>query len=403
MTNLENEIFLLKEWLSGNHREDIAHFDADVFHYKTLFEDIREGLTLQKLGANITAGKYQGIESINDVLGAIGSGAFYYGALGDGLTEQRSLYVKQLDRHPEEQAYWIDKITAITNIINSKEDTSRSANFSDLFFTELEARQNESNPHYGIKKLDEITEGLHRGQLVILGARPGVGKSIFGLQVARNVIKEGYKCLYLPLEMTEYETLQRLIVQEQIVFDMNEAKQPSEQQRAEIKNYLDEIEQSGLFNIYYALNKLESIEKKTKEEEPFLVVVDQLTQVEPIGKAKDIRDKYMQITASLKRLALQENVCILALHQLNRASTERKRPSLEHLAESDSVGRDADIVLLLNADENEDYQDLRYEELHIVKHRQGKAGDIVPLQLYGARSSFFRAELRTKEETTERF
>ena len=403
MFNLENEMILLKEWASGRHKEDMQTFEPKTFYNSKLFEDIRDGASIGQISVNISAGAYEGVRSLTELLGLEGGGAFYYGALGDAYNEQRKRYIQGLEANPTDQAYWIEQITNITNLMNSQEETAKSANFADLFFNELEARQNESNPHYGIKPLDEITEGLHRGQLVVMAARPGCGKSLFGLQVARSVIEEGFKCLYLPLEMTEYETLQRLIVQAQVVFDSSEAKNPTPQQREDIRQYLEELESSSLFSMYCGLNQLASIEKKTKEEEPFLLVVDQLTQVEPSGKSKDIRDQYMKVTAALKRLALSENVCILALHQLNRAGAERKRPSLENLAESDSVGRDADVVLTLNTNEDEDYKSLRYEELFVVKNRQGRAGDKIPLMLNGERSTFNLTAPRSLADQEDRF
>lgn len=403
MFNLENEIILLKEWASGRHREDMQTFEPKTFYNSKLFADIRDGATIGQIGSNISAGAYEGIRSLSELLGAEGSGAFYYGALGDAYSEQRKRYIQGLEANPTEQAYWIDRITEITNLINSKEETAKSANLAELFFTELEERQNESNPHYGLKPLDDITQGLHRGQLVVMAARPGCGKSLFGLQVARSVFEEGFKVLYLPLEMTEYETLQRLIVQAQVVYDTAEANNPTAQQREDIRQYLEALESEGLFSMYCGLNQLTSIEKKTKEEEPFLVVVDQLTQVEPSGKSKDIRDQYMKVTAALKRLALSENVCILALHQLNRAGADRKRAGLENLAESDSVGRDADVVLTLNTSEDEDYKMLRYEELFIAKNRQGRAGEKIPLMLNGERSTFNLTAPRSLADQEDRF
>ena len=387
MFNLENELTLLQQWAYGKHKEDMATFEPKVFHYSKLFEAIRDGATIGQLGADFSAGKYEGL-TFAELMGAEGTGAFYYGALGDAQSEQRKRYISKLEAEPEKQAYWVDKITEITNIINSKETKPRCANFADLFIEELTARQNESNPRYGFKQLDRDTEGLHRGQLIVLSARPGCGKSALALQITNNVIDAGYKVMYLPLEMTEYETFQRMIIQQQVVYDSDEAKNPTEEQKADIRSYLMDLERSELFSMYYGLNGIADIEKKITEEQPFLVVVDQLTQVNPVGKPKDIRDKYIQITNTLKRIALNENVCILALHQLNREAAQRNTPSLENLAESDSVGRDADVVLMLKQDEEEDYKELKRTDLVVVKNRQGKVGNKIPLQFHGARYTF---------------
>jgi replicative DNA helicase len=208
--------------------------------------------------------------------------------------------------------------------------------------------------------------------------------------------------MYLPLEMTEYETFQRMLIQEEIVYDSEEAKRPTAQQKEEIKKYLTDLEQSGLFTMYYGLNGIADIEKKVKEEEPFLLVVDQLTQVEPVGKAKDIRDKYIQITNALKRIALNEKVCILALHQLNREGEGKKKPTLSNLAESDSVGRDADVVLALNEHEETKLKGLDALDLIIAKNRQGAVGAKIPLHFLGARYTFSVPAPRQYEEEDNR-
>ncbi len=387
MFNLENELTLLQQWAYGKHKEDMAIFEPKVFHFSKLFEAIRDGATIGQLGADFATGKYEGL-TFSELMGAEGSGAFYYGALGDAHNEQRKRYIAKLEAEPDRQEFWVDKITEITNIINSKETKPRCANFSDLFMEELTARQNERNPRYGIKQLDKATEGLHRGQLVVLSARPGCGKSALALQITNNVIDNGYKVMYLPLEMTEYETFQRMIIQQQVVYDSEEAKNPSAEKKEEISRFLMDLEQSGLFAMYYGLNGIADIEKKIKEEQPFLVVVDQLTQVEPVGKAKDIREKYILMTNALKRIALNENVCILALHQLNREGEGKKKPTLSNLAESDSVGRDADVVLALNEHEETNEKGLDSLELIIAKNRQGAVGDKIPLHFLGARYTF---------------
>lgn len=402
MTNLENEITLLYQWLSGNHREDIAHFEPDVFHYKTLFEDIREGITVQKLGANITDGKYKGIESLNDIVAECTS-PFYYGALGDGLKEQRRLYINQFDKHPEEQEHWLNKITHIQNILNGTERPDAVAGFSDLFLNRLREIQTEKCPQYGIKELDGVTNGLHRGQLVTVCARPSCGKSVFGLQVADNVREAGYRVLYIPLEMTPYETFKRLIAGWLDVEKINdiETEGLTENQEARVTAYLNELEKERNFIICPTLDRLADIERKIKEEKPYLVVLDQLSLVTPMGKAKDVREKYMQVTDKLKKLTIQEDICILALHQLNRDSENKEVVGLTDLAESDSVGRDSDVVLVFNTKEKNPQFDapkgLIKEKLRVVKNRNGEAGKSIYLGLDGNRAKFYPIEEREYE------
>ena len=95
---------------------------------------------------------------------------------------------------------------------------------------------------------------------------------------------------------------------------------------------------------------INDIERLIKAEKPYLVVIDQLSQVRGTKK-KDLRESYIEITRNLKRIALEQNVAIILLSQLNRLSTDGRKPRLENLAESDSIGQDADNVFLLYRDD----------------------------------------------------
>lgn len=409
MFNIENELILLKAWASGNHTEDMAIFEPKTFYYSKLFEIIRGGTTLGELGAILGKGEFEDIK-VSDLFGVDGSRAFYYGARGDALNAQREYYIEKLRTDADNEAKWLNKVTEMTNLIRSEDNSGCCANFAETFFNEREDRLKERNPHYGknFGQLDKITRGLHRGELITVCARPSCGKSVFGLQVANQARKEGYKVMYLPLEMSEYQTFQRLVVHDDVTDEIgciDDTERPmSERAEADIRAYLNKIEADGDFRIYYGLSRLSDIEKRIKEEQPYLVIIDQLTHVEPIGKAKDIRDKYMQITDKLKKIALADNVCILALHQLNRGAEDKKIPGLADLAESDSVGRDSDVVLILNNVErdNPHFAELIDIDLIIAKNRQGHAGDILTLELNGSRATFYPFEGKRKQSKPAR-
>lgn len=398
MLSYESEMTLLGYWVKGEHREDMIHFTGEIFSHRKLFEALQEGLTETQLGANNNIKEYK--ISIAELRKYSSGGQSYYWDRGEALAEQIQHYTNLLrNANNDDRSNLIEKLTETQNFINSQKYTAKCSNYSDSFLAELQSRQTESNPQFKIKLLDKDTEGLHRGQLIVISARPGTGKSALALQIANKVIEQGYKVMYLPLEMTAYETFQRMIIQEQVVYSSSEAKAPTDKQKEEIKYFLDSLEENNLFSMYCGLNDLAGIEKKAKEEEPFLLVVDQLTQVETGTKNKDIRDKYIKVTSTLKRIALQENICVLALSQLNRDATQRKTPGIENLAESDSTGRDADLVLTLKADEEEDYKETKRIDLFISKNRQGAVGRKIPLAFYGSKYSFFEIEA---EPTTAR-
>lgn len=402
MFNRENELILFNEWIKDKHKEDMSLFEERVFSDPALFKAIRdESLTLAQLGAS--KGAYN--TTMYELAQVIGTGAFYRGALGDAIETQRDIYIDRLRNDKDNEARWIEKITGLTNLLNAKEEHEALEGFSDHFFNEREERMTESNPHYGLKQLDEITRGLHRGQLISVCARPGCGKSTFGIQIADHARAEGYKVLYIPLETTPYETFKSLIMQSGAVDIENKndiEKGLPQNVQEQIRSYLDEIEEEDLLKIYYGLYRLADIEKKVKEEKPHLVIIDQLTQVEPPSRAKDVRDRYMQVTDRLKKLALSENVCVLALHQLNRSADEMEKLTLSNLAESDSVGRDSDVVLVFKTKgENPQLRGLIQQKLTVLKNRAGEAGANIYVVLNGAQAKISMSE-KTLYEGAER-
>ena len=103
----------------------------------------------------------------------------------------------------------------------------------------------------------------------------------------------------------------------------------------------------------------------------------------------------MQITRNLKRICLEQNVAIILLSQVNRMSADSNRPSLEALSESDSIGQDADNVMILYTKDNEEDTDgeERLTYLHLVKQRNGKSGVEIPLMYRGERFTFSPVDL----------
>ena len=400
MYNRENELIIFYSWLTGNNLQDIEayNFDDAVFYDAELYKAIR----IDKINlTQMTASKRKFKTTMTELSDCVGLNVLYRGALGDALATQRDIYISKLKTAGEGEAdKWLNAIAEITNKINAKEKVESHANYSDNFFVELDARTNEKNPRYGISDLDKYTNGLHRGELVAVCARPGCGKSVFGLQVADNVMQAGHKVIYIPLEMTPYENFKRLIMEcgEFEFENANELEQGlSEEQQGRIRDYLDDLEASGLFKMYYGLSRVNDIEKVVHDEEPFLVVIDQLSDVEPAGRGDTLREKYFQVTRKLKRIASDENVCILALHQLNRDSEDRDI-TLSSLAESDSVGRDSDVVIGIKLEKAEDENlPIKPETMKIVKNRNGEAGAYMHIALHGARARIEKGELRSNQ------
>jgi replicative DNA helicase len=236
----------------------------------------------------------------------------------------------------------------------------------------------------GFKKLDEKLLGLQAGQLVILAARPAMGKSALALNVAVNSAKlSGLPVAYFSLEMLSNELSMRLL--------SSEAKVDS--RRLRTKNFLD----TDLRNIGNAVTRLSSLPiylndagdtslldiqsqcRKIRAEQGLgMVVIDYLQLMKPVNGSMPREQQISEISRGLKNLAKELECPVISLSQLNRAVEARtdKRPMVSDLRESGSIEQDADIVLLLYRDEvyNPDTKEKGVAEVIVGKNRSGEVG-----------------------------
>lgn len=388
----EVELTLLANWSIDKHREDIAEIDKSLFIYKKLYEAVIEGKNPQQI-ASVGALCDTTISELYIIATSDFNTAEYLDARTKALLFQRAVYTDRIKQaNNEDTNELFEKIRRTEATINNEDFKPLATAYGANFIQELEAIEREEIPQYGrgFKWLDKNTKGgIHRGELTIIGARPCTGKSSIALQIAYNcAIEQGYKVLFLPLEMTVNQCLDRLLLQAQIV-DPNYRDNLTAETKEQIASYLDSLEDKLKFCT--ALNKLTDIEKLIKAEKPYLVVVDQLSQVKTTGRKKDLREHYVEITRALKRIALEQNTAIIALSQLNRKATDYDRPNIDALAESDSIGQDADNVFTLySKDGNEEESEgKRLLYLNIAKQRNGITGIEIPLMFDGERFTFY--------------
>lgn len=382
------QITLLGKWLIGSRREDMNDLEPDIFTYRKLHKAIAAGKTVNQLRAeNLTEGV-----AISELLNSGGEYGLYAEAYANALTVQRMDYVEKLGNYKGDNIRELtEKINAIDAVIRGEKYKPVAENLKGILFKDLDETEGEDNPQYGIKYLDKFTGGIHRGQLTIIGARPRTGKTAIALQIAANVAEQGHKVLFIPLEMLIAENLKRILLYAQIT-------EPGEQiDREAAAVYLDELEKTLKF--CEGLNSLDGIEKAIKAEKPELVIIDQLSQLTIGGYHKDTREMLVLLTRNLKRIALEYKTPLIVLSQLNRDSTNRNRPSLESLSESDSIGQDADNVFLLYEQEESDRdKPLREINLLIAKQRNGVTGKEIPLMFQGDRFTFCDVDTTKKTQ-----
>lgn len=208
----------------------------------------------------------------------------------------------------------------------------------------------------GFYELNRKTGGFGRGDLIIIAARPSMGKTAFALNIATNLLRKGKGVAIFSLEMSAEQLMMRMVAAESRV-SLQEIRQGNirDEDWARIAQRGDffktgrlYFEDGGLVNIHTIRAKLRTL--KTREPELELAIIDYLQLVGTKGRDRQL--EIAEISRGLKLLARELEIPIVALSQLNRALESRpnKRPMLSDLRESGAIEQDADLILFIYRD-----------------------------------------------------
>ena len=258
-------------------------------------------------------------------------------------------------------------------------------------FTELEKLYNQkqhiTGTPTGFADLDYITAGLHPSDLVIVAARPAMGKSAFALNIATNAaIRANAGVAIFSLEMSKEQMTNRILCSEAMV-DSNKVRTG----KIEDEDWTKLAEASGALSTSQifiddtpgiSVMEIRAKCRKLKLEKNIgLVVIDYIQLVQGSNKKNSSREQEIsEISRSLKILAKEIGVPVIALSQLSRSVEQRPdhRPMLSDLRESGAIEQDADIVMFLYRDDyyNEDSEKKNIAEVILAKHRAGSTGTV---------------------------
>ena len=363
-----------------------------------------------------------GIEYIGDVIDSVVTAANleYYIKIVKDNAVRRNLINTATDIVTE--AYDEDNITSLLdsaerNILNVVK-ARQVSEFKPIHEVLRKAQENLENlaknkrPVTGLETgfydLDKITAGLHGGEMIILAARPGMGKTAFVLNIATNAASTTQKAVAVfNLEMSAEMLVNRMISS---VGQIDSYKlQTGQLQHNDWKRYNEALSQLADTNIYIEDNAgITASEIRAKcrrlanqEKGLGLVVIDYLQLVTTGNKRVESRQvEVSEISRSLKTMALELDVPVIALAQLSRSAEKREnsQPMLADLRESGSLEQDADMVLFIN---RKDYYEAKGEkketivpvDLIIAKHRKGSTG-VINL-LFELNMSNFRNYMKT--------
>ncbi len=242
----------------------------------------------------------------------------------------------------------------------------------------------------GFTDIDDVTGGFQPGNLIVIAARPSMGKSALVANIAENAALQGNPVALFSLEMSESELAQRFVA--------SQSKTPGEQLRrgrvsedrwqksldacnklAEAPLWIDDSSDTGVLDIRAKARRLHhQVEGGLK-----LIIVDYLQLMRHEGRIESRVEQVGQISRGLKGLARELNVPVIALSQLSRAVEQRggseKKPILSDLRESGQIEQDSDLVMFIYRDEYYNKESERQGEADIIiaKHRNGPVGEVI--------------------------
>lgn len=254
------------------------------------------------------------------------------------------------------------------------------------YLEEIDRRMKEKPVHWMLGSLDSCMGGIRTKELTTIGARPSVGKSAFLLQATREIARQGRKVLYLPLEMSTIQTVERLVQSKGgISQERLRHGKLTDGEWNELSIRLDdvsEMEKGKNFLVFEGCNSLSDIRRLAKIHKPFAIVIDQLTQLTDNRRFRDKREQFSYMTNSLKRLAMSEDVAVLLAAQVNR-NAQNSEPTMAQLKESGSIEEDSDNIILLHGIPLDQLEDTtgwddnnRPVLVKIEKQRDGRTGAV---------------------------
>ena len=241
----------------------------------------------------------------------------------------------------------------------------------------------------GFHEIDNQLSGLQKSDLIVLGARPSLGKTSLALDIARYAsLNEKEPVVIFSLEMSMEQIIDRLIGAEAKipVWELRTGRLKNDEDFESIQQALDKLSEAKLFiddAPSPTILQMRAMARRLQAEHGLsLIIVDYLQLIQPRANSENIVQQVTELSRGLKGMARELNVPVLALSQLSREVDKRdnKRPRLSDLRESGAIEQDADVVMFLYRKEkdrlNPNSEENNITEVNIAKHRNGPTGTI---------------------------
>ena len=405
-------------WSKVSLQKGCEEVDKEFFYLDsnaTIFEVIKDlynrhdpvdvnTVTTELVAKNIL-NQVGGVEYLSEIINSVATGAnieYYINSVAEKYTLRRLIEAAtKIEKHANESEPDVTSLVELAEkeILNVGK-TRRTTEFRKIQDVLVKTQEDiellvknkgkVTGLTYGLRDLDYITEGMHPSQLIIIAARPAVGKTAFALNIATAAAKATKKNVAIfSLEMPAEQLVLRMISSLGQVD--NKKLQTGRLESEDYRRLNEAMSQLADTNIYFhdgTATTASEIQAKcrrlsTQGEGLGLVVIDYLQLIDSSGKYQGARQQEIsEISRKLKTMALDLNVPVIALSQLSRSVEKRedKKPVLSDLRESGAIEQDADIVAALHAPDVEipqtDDSIPAPIQLILLKHRNGPTATI---------------------------
>lgn len=288
--------------------------------------------------------------------------------------------ISEVDPNKDEIEVKNEVVQKFLNIKTNKKNSN--AEMKDVMIETLKdiddkyQKRDDYSLRTGYLDLDKIIEGLHEQELTLLGARPGVGKTAFSLQMAEHIAKKGVYVYFVSLEMSRKQLGNRIIAREaeidSHVLRMGWLTEENFSKINEVAGNVADIKMC-IDSESTTIQDIEDKANELKQEKDLgLMVIDYLQLLKSRNKFTNREQEVADISRRLKLLSKELDIPVVALCQLNRETEKRRRPLLADLRESGSLEQDADNVIFLYVDDEEKVKNRVIDvEVIVAKQRNG--------------------------------
>jgi replicative DNA helicase len=358
----------------------------------TVVEDLKRRSAIEGVGGALSV--YNLVESVPTPASA----AYYARIVSDNallrrLIEASSQIMAKAYAVPEDPRKTADEAEGLMYAVSrhrEQENVVSARELVDESMAALEHIQQRDSRFAGVptgfQDLDELLSGLQKGNLIIVAARPGVGKSSFVTNLARNVAVDGDTTVMMfSLEMSRFEIGMRLLCGEaKVPWDRVRSGRVATEEWTRLAEAAEVLHEAPLFivdsgNVTIVDIRAKARRLRSSRQGLGVIIVDYLQLMSGHSRFESRQQEVAEISRSLKLLAKELEIPVIAVSQLNRNPETRadKRPQLSDLRESGSLEQDSDIVMFIHRDDSDDRTEVKGKaDLIVAKHRNGPTATI---------------------------